>query len=142
MNNFDQEIPRYRKNTGSNISKIKKKSKHKHQYEECIIRYKFSFMGKDNLTTQLLSYCPICGKIGDRFNEGKSIVAEKGLHKQLLNGWKYITHMSGEEIYEQYHDRLPVFYSEYNDKYVDLSQREKTNGEENKHLDKYNKLNE
>lgn len=123
MNNFDQEIPRYRKNTGSNISKIKKKSKHKHQYEECIIRYKFSFMEKDNLTTRLLSYCPICGKIGDRFSEGKSIVEDKGLHKQLSNGWKYIN-MSGEEIYEQYHDRLPVFYSEYSDKYVDLSQRE------------------
>lgn len=124
MNNFDQEIPRYRKNTGSNISKIKKKSKHKHQYKECIIRYKFSFMGKDNLTTQLLSYCPICGKIGDRFSEGKSIVEDKGLHKQLPNGWEYVTHMSGEDIYEQYHDRLPVFYSEYTDKYVDLNQRE------------------
>ena len=124
MNNFDQEIPRYRKNTGSNISKIKKKSKHKHQYKECIIRYKFSFMGKDNLTTQLLSYCPICGKIGDRFSEGKSIAEDKGLHKQLPNGWKYVTHMSGEKIYEQYNDRLPVFYSEYSDKYVDLSQRE------------------
>lgn len=124
MNNFDQEIARYRKNTGSNISKIKKKSKHKHQYKECIIRYKFSFMGKDNLTTQLLSYCPICGKIGDRFSEGKSIVEDKALHKQLPNGWEYVTHMSGEDIYEQYHDRLPVFYSEYSDKYVDLSQRE------------------
>lgn len=124
MNNFDQEIPRYRKNTGSNISKIKKKTKHKHQYEECIIRYKFSFMGKNNLTTRLLSYCPICGKIGDRFSEGKSIVENKAFCKQLFNGWKYITHMSGEEIYEQYHDRLPVFYSEYNDKYVDLSQKE------------------
>ena len=116
MNNFDQEIPRYRKNTGSNISKIKKKSKHKHQYKECIIRYKFSFMGKNNLTTRLLSYCPICGKIGNRFSEGKSIVEDKGLHKQLP--------MSGEKIYEQYNDRLPVFYSEYSDKYVDLSQRE------------------
>ena len=124
MNNFDQEIPRYRKNTGSNISKIKKKSKHKHQYKECIIRYKFSFMGKDNLTTQLLSYCPICGKIGNRFSEGKSIVEDKALHKQLPNGWKYVTHMSGEEIYEQYHDRLPVFNAEFSDKYVDLNQRE------------------
>ena len=125
MNNFDQEIPRYRKNTGSNISKIKKKSKHKHQYEECIIRYKFSFMGKNNLTTRLLSYCPICGKIGDRFSEGKSIVEDKGLHKQLPNGRKYITHMSGEDIYEQYHDILPVFNAEFSDKYVNLSHKEK-----------------
>lgn len=124
MNNFDQEIPRYRKNTGSNISKIKKKSKHKHQYEECIIRYKFSFMGKDNIHTELSSYCSICGKIGARFSEEKSIVEDKPLHKQLPNGWKYITHMSGEEIYEQYHDILPVFYTEFCDKYVDLNQRE------------------
>ena len=113
MNNFDQEIPRYRKNTGSNISKIKKKSKHKHQYKECIIRYKFSFMGKDNIHTELSSYCSICGKIGKigaRFSEEKSIVEDKPL--------------SGEEIYEQYHDRLPVFYTEFCDKYVDLNQRE------------------
>ena len=124
MNNFDQEIPRYRKNTGSNISKIKKKSKHKHQYEECIIRYKFSFMGKDNIHTELSSYCSICGKIGARFSEEKSIVEDKPLHKQLPNGWKYTTHMSGKEIYEQYHDRLPVFNAEFSDKYVNLSQRE------------------
>lgn len=125
MNDFDQEIPRYRKNTGSNVSKIEKKSKHKHQYEECIIRYKFSFIGKDNLATQLLSYCSICGKIGDRFSEEKSIVEDKALYnKQLPNGLKYTTHMSGEEIYEHYHDRLPIFYTEFSDKYVDLNQRE------------------
>lgn len=124
MNNFDQEIPKYMKNTGSNVSKIEKKSKHKHQYEECIIRYKFSFMGKNNLHTELSSYCSICGKIGDRFSKEKSIVEEKILHKQLPNGMKYITHMSGKEIYEQYHDILPVFNAEFSDKYVDLSQRE------------------
>ena len=78
-------------------------------------------MGKDNLATQLLSYCSICGKIGDRFSEEKSIVEDKPLHKQLPNGLKYTTHISGEEIYEQYHNRLPVFYSEYSDKYVDLN---------------------
>lgn len=124
MNNFDQEIPKYMKNTGSNVSKIEKKSKHKHQYEECIIRYKFSFMGKNNLHTELSSYCSICGKIGNRFSEEKSIVKDKVIRKQLSNGLKYPTHMSGEEIYEQYHDRLPVFYTEFSDKYVDLNQKE------------------
>lgn len=124
MNNFNQEIPKYRKNTGSNISKIEKKSKHKHQYEECIIRYKFSFMEKDNLHTELSSYCSICGKIGDRFSKEKSIVEDKTLRKQLPNGLKYTTNMSGEEIYEQYHDILPVFNAEFNDKYIDLNQRE------------------
>ena len=124
MNNFNQEIPKYRKNTGSNISKIEKKSKHKHQYEECIIRYKFSFMEKDNLHTELSSYCSICGKIGDRFSKEKSIVEDKTLRKQLPNGLKYLTHMSGKEIYEQYHDILPVFNAEFNDKYIDLNQKE------------------
>ena len=124
MDNFEQEIPKYRKNTGNNISKIKNKSKHKHQYEECIIRYKFSFMENNNLHTELSSYCSICGKIGNRFSKEKSIVEDKVIHKQLPNGLKYTTHMSGEEIYEQYHDRLPVFYTEFSDKYVDLNQKE------------------
>lgn len=124
MNNFDQEIPKYRKNTGSNISKIEKKSKHKHQYEECIIRYKFSFMGKDNLHTELSSYCSICGKIGGRFSEEKSIVEDKITYGVFKNGMKYFSLMSGKEIYEQYHDRLPVFHTEFSDKYVDLNQRE------------------
>lgn len=124
MDNFNQEIPKYKKNTGSNISKIKKRSKHKHQYKECIIRYKFSFMGNDNLHTELSSYCSICGKIGNRFSKEKSIVEDKVIHKQLPNGLKYTTHMSGEEIYEQYHDRLPVFYTEFSDKYIDFNQKE------------------
>lgn len=37
---------------------------------------------------------------------------------------KYLTHMSGKEIYEQYHDILPVFNAEFSDKYIDLNQRE------------------
>lgn len=123
MNNFDQETSKYRKNTGSNISKIEKKSKHKHQYEECIIKYHFSFMGKDNLRTQLSSYCPVCGKIGGMFNEEKSIVKNYTAEKTLPNGVKYYSTINGEEIYEQYHDRLPVFYAEYSDKYVNLKQR-------------------
>lgn len=120
----ENEIPKYLKSTESNISKSNRKSKHKHQYEECIIRYKFSFMGKNNLHTQLSSYCTICGKIGDRFSKEKSIVEEKTLHKQLPNGMKYLTHMSGKEIYEQYHDILPVFNTEFSDKYIDLNQKE------------------
>lgn len=120
----ENEIPKYLKSTESNISKSNRKSKHKHQYEECIIRYKFSFMGKNNLHTELSSYCSICGKIGDRFSKEKSIVEEKTIHKQLPNGIKYLTHMSGKEIYEQYYNILPVFNAEFNDKYIDLNQKE------------------
>lgn len=120
----ENEIPKYLKSTESNISKSNRKSKHKHQYEECIIRYKFSFMGKNNLHTELSSYCSICGKIGDRFSKEKSIVEEKTIHKQLPNGIKYLTHMSGKEIYEQYYNILPVFNAEFSDKYIDLNQKE------------------
>jgi len=35
----EQEIPKYRKSTDSNISKSNRKSKHKHQYEELYERY-------------------------------------------------------------------------------------------------------
>ena len=121
MNNFDQEIPKYRKNTGSNISKVKKKSKHKHQYKECIIRYKFSFMGKDNLTTQLLSYCSICGKIGDRL---KGSIVKDYIKSELYNRRTIYSIMTGTELYEQYHEKLPVFFVEdiYKERYVDLKQ--------------------
>lgn len=32
--------------------------------------------------------------------------------------------MSGKEIYEQYYNILPVFNAEFNDKYIDLNQKE------------------
>lgn len=120
----ENDIPKYLKSTESNISKSNRKSKHKHQYKECLIQYQFSFAGKNNIQTQLCSYCTICGKIGDRFSKEKSIVEEKTLHKQLPNGMKYLTHMSGKEIYEQYYNILPVFNAEFSDKYIDLNQKE------------------
>lgn len=43
---YESEIPKYFKPTESNISKSNRKSKHKHQYEECLIQYKFSFVEK------------------------------------------------------------------------------------------------
>ena len=35
----EQEIPKYKKSKKSNISKSNHKSKHKHQYEECLIQH-------------------------------------------------------------------------------------------------------
>ena len=75
--NIPNEIPKHKKNTGSNISDSAKKTKHKHHYEECLIQYNFSFPGKEShVTTDLQSYCIICGKIGNRFNANKSIVKD------------------------------------------------------------------
>lgn len=39
----ENEIPKYLRQKESNISKSNRKTKHKHQYEECIIQYKTTF---------------------------------------------------------------------------------------------------
>lgn len=128
MNNFDQDISKYKKNTGSNISKIEKKSKHKHQYEECIIRYKFSFMGKNNLHTELSSYCSICGKIGDRL---KDSIVKDYIKSELHNRRTIYSVMSGTELYEKYHNKMPVFFVKdiFKEKHVDLVQNCNPKGE-------------
>lgn len=46
MNQYEAEIPKYLKQKESNVSKAKKKSKHKHHYEECLIQYRSTFIGK------------------------------------------------------------------------------------------------
>lgn len=114
---------KYRKATESNVSKANKKSKHKHQYEECLIQYKLPFGVKDKVHTGLQSYCITCGKLGNRFNEDKSIVTDYRTKIDSPIGicWKLI---SDEELYENYHDKLPVFFvgDIFNEKYVDLEQ--------------------
>nr|DAD94536.1 MAG TPA: hypothetical protein [Siphoviridae sp. cttFh17]DAH71367.1 MAG TPA: hypothetical protein [Caudoviricetes sp.]DAU04541.1 MAG TPA: hypothetical protein [Caudoviricetes sp.] len=124
MDNFNQEIPKYKKNTGSNISKIKKRSKHKHQYEECLIQYnmKIGLISKPTaLTTSLGSYCTICGKIGDRFKEENSIVKDYRRIVETPIGRCYQM-ISSEELYEKYHNKMPVFFvaDVVKEKYVDL----------------------
>lgn len=61
----DLEIPKYLKRKENDISKANKKSKHKHQYEECLIRYKWNW-DEHKIHTSLNSYCTICGKINDK----------------------------------------------------------------------------
>lgn len=72
----ENEIPKYLKSKESNISKSNRKSKHKHHYEECLIQYRSTFIGKTRLNTDLYTYCTICGKINERFKENKSITKE------------------------------------------------------------------
>ena len=120
------EIPKYLKSTGSNISKSNRKSKHKHHYEECLIQYKWNFKSTvftDKIHTSLHSYCTICGKIGDRFKDDKSIVKDYIRTIDSSKG-KYHSHISDEELYEKYHDKLPVFFVKdiFKEKYVDLEQ--------------------
>lgn len=128
----ENEIPKYHKSTESNISKSNRKSKHKHHYEECLIQYKPSFARKTYLNTGLYTYCTICGKINERFKENKSIVKDyRRKSTDTICGKTYSYIISGDELYEKYHDKLPVFFIEdiYKEKCVDLEQNNNSNGE-------------
>ena len=127
----ENEIPKYLKSTESSISKSNRKSKHKHHYEECLIQYNFRHANKDNLITSLHSYCTICGKIGGIIKNSKYQKEIKALQKQRQTGNNFWESISGEEIYEMYHDKLPVFFVEdiYKEKYVDLEQNNNSDGE-------------
>lgn len=107
----ENEITKYLKSTESNISKSNRKSKHKHQYEECLIQYRSTFIGKTHLNTGLYTYCTICEKINERFKENKSIVKDY-IREVNSSTCKYYSHIPDEELYEKYHDKLPVFFVE------------------------------
>nr|DAF38019.1 MAG TPA: hypothetical protein [Caudoviricetes sp.] len=93
------DITKYLKQKESNISKSNHKSKHKHHYEECLIQYRSTFIGKTCLNTDLYTYCTICGKINERFKENKSIVKDYIRTVDTPIG-KCYSHISGEELYE------------------------------------------
>lgn len=129
--NSDSEIPKYLKQKESNVSKVNKKSKHKHQYEECLIQYKWNFKSnaftqeeKERIHTSLSSYCTICGKIGGIIKNSKYQKEIDVLQKQRQTGSNFWISLSGEEIYKMYHDKLPVFFVDniFKEKYVDLGQ--------------------
>lgn len=121
----ENEIPKYLKSTESNISKSNRKSKHKHHYEECLIQNKSIFAGKTAgktcLNTGLYTYCTICGKINERFKENKSIVKDYIREVNSPIGRCY-SRISDEELYEKYHNKLPVFFVEdiFKERYVNL----------------------
>ena len=112
----EHEIPKYKKTKKSNISKSNHKSKHKHQYEECLIQYDSTFVGKIIRHTRLTGYCTICGKIGSVKN-GKCEIELEQLRKERQGDSKFCVFISSEEIYERYHNKLPVFY--INDPFAD-----------------------
>lgn len=120
----DYDIPKYLKQTESNTSKSNRKSKHKHQYEECLIQYPITFAGRTHISTKLYGYCSICGKIGSVTN-GKYKAELEQLEKSRRDNSNFLITISGEEIYERYHNRLPVFYVE--DSFADYVVLEREN---------------
>lgn len=134
-----QDTPKYLKPKESNISKSNRKSKHKHKYEECLIQYKWNFKSnaftqeeKEHIHTSLSSYCTICGKIGGYLKNGKYTKETESLEKQRQEEDKHfrVISISGEELYERYHDKIPVFFLDnmFN-KYVVLERNDDLKGE-------------
>ena len=103
------EIPKYLKQTESNTSKSNRKSKHKHQYEECLIQYPIAFAGRTHISTKLYGYCSICGKIG-LVKNGKYKTELEQLEKSRQDNSNFLITISGEEIYKRFHNKLPIFY--------------------------------
>lgn len=120
----DYDIPKYLKQTKSNTLKSNRKSKHKHQYEECLIQYPIAFAGRTFISTKLYGYCSICGKIGSVKN-GKYKAELEQLKKSRQGNNNFLITISGEEIYERYHNKLPVFYVE--DSFADYVVLEREN---------------
>ena len=134
-----QDIPKYLKSTESSISKSNRKSKHKHKYEECLIQYKWNFKSnaftqeeKERIHTSLNSYCTICGKIGGYLKSGKYTKEIELLEKQKQEEDKHfrVISISGEELYERYHDKIPVFFLDnMSNRYVVLERNDSLKGE-------------
>lgn len=125
----ENEIPKYIKQKESNTSKSNRKSKHKHQYEECLIQYPIIFAGKTFINTKLYGYCSICGKIGSVKN-GKYKAELEQSEKSRQGNNSFLIAISGEEIYERYHNKLPIFYIENSfADYVVLEKENNTKGE-------------
>lgn len=83
---------------------------------------------KNNIQTQLCSYCTICGKIGDKL---KDSIVKDYIKSELHNRRTIYSIMSRTKLYEMYHDKLPVFFVEdiYKEKHVDLEQNNNPDGE-------------
>ena len=58
QNALPEEKIVYKKKSSSDVSQAKRKSKHKHDYEECLVT-------EDGIKFHLASRCVICNKLGD-----------------------------------------------------------------------------
>ena len=104
--NYDEES-KYRKKTDSNISKSQRKTKHKHRYKGCLIKYSFKYLGETYYRVNPASYCTICGKIGDNI-----------LHRPVTDKLKML---NTEEILKMNKDLKVFEIKDIRQKYVVLS---------------------
>lgn len=108
---FD-EVEKHRKKTQSNTSKSSHKSKHKHQYKMCLISHPLYFQGDKSLHIRIASYCTICGKIGDNF--------ENRLLCEKLNNGCYRMYKS-DELIEKNKDLELFEIEDWTQKYIPIN---------------------
>ncbi len=108
MDDYNDEIPKYRKKRPS-VSSAGKKSKHKHIYKECLL------IAENN--PHKAKYCTICGKIGDmEFFESEKV---NGGYRMLTDvevydKYKNMERFEIESIFQKY-VVIPVVSDEEND---------------------------
>lgn len=108
-----EEEQKYKKRTGSNISKSSRKTKHKHQYKGCLIKYPFKYWNEICNSVTIASYCTICGKIDEN-------ILHRPVTERLKNG--LLRMYNTEEILEMNND-LEVFeICDLSQKYVAISE--------------------
>ena len=101
---LENHISRHQKKKDSSVSKSNVKSKHKHEYVECLFI--------NNGTPHRGTHCKICGKIG----EVRWFETEK-----LDNGmWKQIDY---DEVYEKYSHMEKIEIEDMFQKYVCITKR-------------------
>ena len=108
IEDVSNEIPKYRKKKQSSKSKSFEKSKHKHEYVDCLLVYK--------VKPYKANYCKICGKIGDlRFAETEKVERNGELYHRVLGK---------EEVFSKYKDLECIEVDDIWDKYIPISKGE------------------
>lgn len=103
MNQFDNDIPKHIKKKNSSTSKSSVKSKHKHEYVDCLLI--------KNGHPHKAEYCKFCGKINDlHFFETERTV--NGMRRCLENN----------EVFEKYKDLEQFVVDDVFQKYVVLTE--------------------
>ena len=107
---MEEEIAKYKKRKPSNTSKANQKSKHKHSYKPCLIMYPVN----NRKYVEILSYCTICGKIGN------NITPER---KTTSSNNRFQTLFATEEIIEKNKDLSLFELDNMFQKYVELDKK-------------------
>jgi hypothetical protein len=122
IDNFDEEIPKYRK---ASQAKPPKKAKHKHLSEPCVLEHPADWWQKEHLRTGEIKptinyYCPICGKIMG-FREKERWYT---LEKVTNHPFSFCRDVETEECIKEFNPEtrtLPTFHTDSPfDKFVSL----------------------